>query len=205
MLILQEDIEHKSILLLGDDDLMSIALSAANVTCQITVVDFDEALLELIASNTDSSRARTFLWDLRKPLPLSFEKQYDFVLTDPPYTIDGQLTFLRQAILALRPAGNSTLLFCASRLYLCENRLQEIFAFLANSSLRCAEAYENFNEYEAPPDVLQDMRRLDPESMATTFHSTLFRYIAGSTPIRLAAINPIPGNIYSYDQNNVTS
>ena len=124
-------------------------------------------------------------------------------MTDPPYTVDGQLAFLRQAILALRPAGNSTLLFCASRLYLRENRLQEILDFLVDCSLRCAEAYENFNEYEAPPDVLQDMKRLDPQSAATTFHSTLFRYIVDSTPIRLAAINPIPGNIYSYDQNNV--
>ena len=70
MLFMREDIKHKSILLLGDDDLVSVALSAANVPCQITVVDFDDALLELIASNTDSSRTRTFLWDLRKPLPL---------------------------------------------------------------------------------------------------------------------------------------
>lgn len=205
MLLLKAGLKYKSILLLGDDDLLSVALSVTDIPCQIVVVDLDPTLLEIIKQNTDSSKVRVFLWDLRKPLPSDFIGQYDMIFTDPPYTLAGQLTFLEGAVSALRCGKGSSLFFCASRFYLRDNRLEFIFDFLRKSSLEHMETHEDFNEYVAPPDVLKDIKRRYPRSEATTFHSTLFCYASGSQTIRRGHRQQESVNIYSYDNDNASS
>jgi len=205
LLLLCSQLENKSILILGDDDLLSVALSACNIPCTILVVDTDLDLLKLIRQKTDPSRIQTFQWDLRESLPTDFLARFDIIFTDPPYTVAGQLAFLRNAVLALRPKEGSTLFFCASRLYLTEFHINSISHFLRNASLTNEGTFEDFNEYEAPPDVLEDMRRLRGHSSDTTFHSTLFQFVASSLPIRPFCIEEGSTDIYSYDFHNVTS
>lgn len=204
-LLLQNGLENKSVLLLGDDDLLSVALSVYDVPFQVTVVDIDSELLRTIKRNSDQLKIKIFQWDLRNDLPADFTARYDMVFTDPPYTLRGQLAFLRSAILALRCKRGSSLFFCASRLYLNESQLDSISHFLRNASLQHERTFEDFNEYEVPPDVLEDIKRRRLDSRDMDFRSTLFQYVAGSLPIRPHHLEEDLSDIYSYDSHNVAS
>jgi N4-bis(aminopropyl)spermidine synthase len=108
------DLAGASVLCLGDHDLTSLAVAAAEPGAELTVVDVDEPILDHV---TDSAGrlglALTAAWaDLRLALPSSLVGTADLVFTDPPYTIEGIRLFLRRALEALRPTGHERLAFC---------------------------------------------------------------------------------------------
>jgi predicted methyltransferase len=93
-------IEGRRVLLLGDDDLMSIALlrfvRAFGVGIEeLVVVDVDDRLLAFVRGHLDGApfRYRCLQHDLRQPLA----EHADTVVTDPPYTVAGAGLFLRRA------------------------------------------------------------------------------------------------------------
>jgi N4-bis(aminopropyl)spermidine synthase len=101
----------KDILLLGDDDLVSIAIAkfaAATGTAarlkSVTVIDTDPAVLGWIEQQTSGTgvTVRTVERDLREPLPPELTESFDVACTDPPYTVAGATLFLSRAVSALR-------------------------------------------------------------------------------------------------------
>jgi N4-bis(aminopropyl)spermidine synthase len=100
------------ILLLGDDDLISVAIArfaartgSAAAIRRLTVVDTDPDILGWIdqwVAGT-GTEVETFEHDLRQPLPPSLTGGFDVVLTDPPYTVAGAELFLSRAVSALEP------------------------------------------------------------------------------------------------------
>jgi N4-bis(aminopropyl)spermidine synthase len=100
------------ILVLGDDDLISVTLAhvAARVPGQapirrLTVVDTDADILAWIDRQVAGTGTvvETMLHDLRRPLPRQLTSSFDVVLTDPPYTVAGAQLFLSRAVSALVP------------------------------------------------------------------------------------------------------
>jgi N4-bis(aminopropyl)spermidine synthase len=98
------------ILLLGDDDLISVAIArfAAPVGVpasirRLAVVDTDPAVLSWIGSQVAGSGVTVELaeHDLRQPLPDGLRAGFDVVCTDPPYTAAGAELFLSRAVTAL--------------------------------------------------------------------------------------------------------
>ena len=101
-------IEGRNILILGDDDLISLAIASyaavhnLNVSA-ITTLDIDERILACI----DSAAAElgvnihTQLADLRNPLQADLNGRFDVVQTDPPYTLEGAELFLDRALAGL--------------------------------------------------------------------------------------------------------
>ena len=89
------DLEGKRVLLLGDDDLTSVAIARMNLADKITVVDIDPDILYLIEkiAAENGFEIDTVEHDLREPLRI--QKHHVF-FTDPPYTHDGILLFLRR-------------------------------------------------------------------------------------------------------------
>jgi hypothetical protein len=100
------------ILLLGDDDLISVAIArfaahtgSAAAIRRLTVVDTDPDVLGWIdqwVAGTGTN-VETVEHDLRQPLPPSLTGAFDVVLTDPPYTVAGAELFLSRAVTALEP------------------------------------------------------------------------------------------------------
>ena len=185
------------ILLLGDDDLLSLALSAAGARKRIAAIDLDERLLQLIASNSMHGSIDLLRHDLRDAMPSSHQGSFDEVFTDPPYTLAGQLLFVHRALVALRPVGPADLYLCASRTYLTVQELDVVSSFLSHTGFELDEVYSDFNCYKAPPDVRKDLRDRGYRSV-TWLHSDLFHY----TRRRVAPIPGIPtlgmANIYEY-------
>jgi predicted methyltransferase len=100
----------RTVLLLGDDDLTSVAAGFLRVAKGITVVDIDGRLLELIngISEEEGLGIMCVLHDLREPLPEELMGAFDTFLTDPPYTLPGLELFLSRGIQALRWRKTST-------------------------------------------------------------------------------------------------
>jgi N4-bis(aminopropyl)spermidine synthase len=100
------------ILLLGDDDLISVAIAqfaawAANPPQirRLTVLDADPAVLGWAGRQIAGTGVAVELveHDLRQPLPAGLDGGFDVVLTDPPYTVAGAKLFLSRSVSALAP------------------------------------------------------------------------------------------------------
>jgi N4-bis(aminopropyl)spermidine synthase len=113
-------IAGRRILLLGDDDLIAIALlrfarQFRLRIAQLTVLDIDERLLDFIGAELEDAPFPVQLhwWDAREPLPV--EHPFDTVVTDPPYTAAGAQLFLTRAAEALAGEGSQVFLSFGSR------------------------------------------------------------------------------------------
>jgi predicted methyltransferase len=112
----------RRILLLGDDDLMSVALlrfarQFRVAIEELAVLDIDKRLLDFIGRELDPAPFphRCLRWDARRPLPSSLAGRFDTVVTDPPYTAVGAGLFLARAVEALRGESSSVFLSFGSR------------------------------------------------------------------------------------------
>jgi predicted methyltransferase len=104
----------RRVLLLGDDDLVSLAIASVVARFgsgptleQLTVVDVDPRVIAF--ARRELARAPFAVTcvehDLRNPLPGELAGSFDTVLTDPPYTAAGARLFVSRAAEALRGAG----------------------------------------------------------------------------------------------------
>lgn len=193
----QELQRGSSILLLGDDDLLSIAIAAAFPTVHVAVADADALLLDTISASRFGHRIMARRADFRRNLPVSLTARFDVVVTDPPYTVAGQMVFLTRTMEALRHTGRRGVYLCASRMYLSPLALGRVASFARRSGLALRQIHENFNAYPAPPSVLADLRT--STTRARQFHSALLRFEASGV-LRLPRLaERVVDAMYDYD------
>jgi predicted methyltransferase/DNA-directed RNA polymerase subunit RPC12/RpoP len=110
-------LEGKALLILGDDDLVSVAVGLlaramqTELVRQMVVVDVDERFLAQIAQagRELGFPVETVAHDLRDPLPEALRATFDTVETDPPYTVAGLRLFLSRALEGLCPGSGQDL------------------------------------------------------------------------------------------------
>lgn len=142
------------ILLLGDDDLISVAIArfadltgSAPLIRRLLVVDTDADILRWINQQVahTGTVVETLEHDLRQPLPPSLADAFDVVLTDPPYTVAGAELFLSRAVAALAPEPGRHVFFSFGA-----RRPEETVAVqraLAEMGLAVRSLAPGFNEY----------------------------------------------------------
>jgi predicted methyltransferase len=188
----------RDILLLGDDDLLGLAVAATRARSRIVILDADKNLLRSIEQYAPDAVIELVKQDLRKGLPRSLHDRFDDVFTDPPYTLAGQLLFVQRGMLALRAAPEVRLFLCASRLYLTQDQFNIVRLFLARGGFRLEVSYRKFNRYRAPSDVSRDLKQKGRRNTAW-LESDLLRYVRE----RSAPVPRLPpgtlARIYSYD------
>jgi N4-bis(aminopropyl)spermidine synthase len=96
----------RRIVLLGDDDLIAVAITRyARLTGtrvgQLAVIDSDPAVLSWIGEQAAGADVLLVEHDLRDPLPAGLTGAFDVACTDPPYTVPGAELFLSRAVSAL--------------------------------------------------------------------------------------------------------
>ena len=140
-------INGRRILLLGDDDLLSIALlrfvrQFGGTIEQLVVADVDTRLLEFIAAELEDAPFpfACVEWDVRKPRDGSF----DTVVTDPPYTAAGGRLFLERAIASLAGPGSQIFLSFGSRRPGVQAELQRA---IVEAGLEIRSLTRDFNDY----------------------------------------------------------
>ena len=84
------------VLVLGDDDLVSLALVKLGGDFQVDVLELDADLVAFLKEQGGSSLT-VLEHNLRHGVPESMQKAYDVVTTDPPYADDGMRFFLECA------------------------------------------------------------------------------------------------------------
>ncbi len=113
-------LEGKSVLLLGDDDLMAAAIPFAaqllgrRPPARLAAVDVDPDVIAFsrAALARVGLTAELVVHDLRRPLPDRLLRAFDTVLTDPPYTQAGVELFLSRAADGLRQGGGGQAFLC---------------------------------------------------------------------------------------------
>ena len=116
------DLRGKNLLILGDDDLMSVAAMITGWPKKITVFEIDERLVNFIKKTGEEFGydIEVYQHDLRKPLPEKFKGKFDTFFTDPVETLIGLKAFIGRGISALRgerSAGYFGLTLVDSSLY----------------------------------------------------------------------------------------
>ena len=142
------------ILLLGDDDLVSVALAvfaghagAAARPRRVTVVDSDPDLLGYLRGELDALGfpAELIEHDLRDPLPAQLPGGFDVACTDPPYTVAGAELFLSRAVSALAPGAGGHVFFSFGPRRPAETVLVQ--RMLADMGLAVRSLTPGFNSY----------------------------------------------------------
>ena len=145
-------LDGRAVLLLGDDDLLSLALAClaeplgARIA-RLVVLDVHSALLAFLHRELGRApfRCEVRRHDLRDPLPESLVGTMDTVFTDPPYTAMGAELFLSRAAEAVggdRPTD--VFLAFGSRQPDDELRVQRAIVAMGFVTKRLVR---NFNEY----------------------------------------------------------
>jgi predicted methyltransferase len=114
----------RRLLLLGDDDLVSLAVRSVvhrvgsrTTIANLTVLDIDPAVVAFVRRRLAKSPfpVSCVQHDVRAPLPGSMLQAFDTVLTDPPYTVAGARLFLSRAAEALCAGGDVFFSFGSKR------------------------------------------------------------------------------------------
>lgn len=142
------DIAGKEIIVLGDDDLMSIVLGLSGLPKRITVVEIDERLTDFIKSTAKKEGFQVEVqgFDLRHPLPKEYIKRYDTFFTDPPETLKAADAFIGRGISALRAPGSAGY-FGFTRREASLTKWHGIQKMLLKYRIVFTDIIHNFNEY----------------------------------------------------------
>ncbi len=145
------DLEGLNVLILGDDDALSLALCATDLPRQVTVIDVDDRILNFIWEefeqlNPSHVKLKIINADLREELPAEARKNHDVFFTDPPYTFTGMLTFFTRGLEGLHPESPwARGYICASRKPLTMLTFQK---YCIEMGWHVSLYIPNFNRYE---------------------------------------------------------
>jgi predicted methyltransferase len=144
----------RRILLLGDDDLISVAIAAFAGTGglgggveRLTVIDSDPEVLAWAGDQMSGTGVDAELveHDLRRPLPGGLAGGFDVACTDPPYTVAGAELFLSRAVAGLAPGPGRHVFFSFGARRPEETlRAQEL---IGSMGLTVRGLWPGFNEY----------------------------------------------------------
>jgi len=175
------DLRGKKVIVLGDDDLLSLALGLSGLPEQITVLEIDERLVRFIekASKEKGLKVEVRRHDLRHPLPSDLLAQFDTFFTDPVETLQGLEVFLGRGIASLKGVG------CAGYFGLTTaessfKKWREIEKMLVDGfGVLITDILSDFSLYENWDYLLESIRRdlppLNQKPKVLWYKSSLFR------------------------------
>jgi predicted methyltransferase/DNA-directed RNA polymerase subunit RPC12/RpoP len=142
----------RRVLVLGDDDLISVAIAEfarqhGGGPAALTVVELDPALVAFLRERLAGAPfpVEVVEHDLTEPLPPRLLSTVDTVQTDPPYTVAGAELFLTRAASALKPGvGGEVFLSLGVRRPAETVALQQV---LARLGLAVRAMLPGFNDY----------------------------------------------------------
>ncbi len=104
------DIENMDIFILGDDDLLSIAIALTGMAKSITVVEIDERINHFITDFCEKrgiNNVNVKRYNVIEELPEEAKGRFDVFVTDPVETYTGLFLFIGRCIEALKGKGSA--------------------------------------------------------------------------------------------------
>ena len=132
------------ILVLGDDDLVSLALVQAGGDFQVDVLELDTDLVAFLKQQ-GGDRLTVLEHNLRHGVPATMRKAYDLVTTDPPYAAAG-MRFILQCAADSLIEKKSARLFLSTFPGLIESP-EKLWSDLDELGLKIEQRWDHFSRY----------------------------------------------------------
>jgi hypothetical protein len=139
------------ILLLGDDDLISIELAKQGFS-NLTIVDIDSRVIQDVAAGVAETGVVVDLYehDLNKSPPAGLLKPYRLILLDPVYSIDGINLFLRAGREICTNKSGCCIFLCVHLMSLWRDGLSQLEGVFQDLDLAVEKVVPGFNAYPVP-------------------------------------------------------
>jgi predicted methyltransferase len=160
----QGDLVGRDLLLLGDDDLTSIAAALSELPRRICVLDVDERIVSFIrhvARDRGWNHVQADVYDAREGLPAHLRGQFDVFFTDPVDTVKGLLLFLSRCTEGLRGPGAAGY-FGLSYLEASWRKWRQIQQGILNMGFAITDMLGAFQDYQLEDIVALDWARMAP-------------------------------------------
>jgi predicted methyltransferase len=150
------DLFQRDILVLGDDDLFSIAAGLTGLPRRIVVGEIDERLVRFLdqVAAREQLPLEVFQYDVAEPLPPRLRRQFDVFVMDPVETITGFSAWLSRGLAAVGHPGaiyfGLTELECPPKIW------QRFEQLIVGSGLVITDIIRDFSRY-------QNVSLADPE------------------------------------------
>ncbi|MEM3703465.1 MAG: bis-aminopropyl spermidine synthase family protein [Candidatus Bathyarchaeia archaeon] len=101
------DLNGKEIVLIGDDDLLSVALALTGLPSRVTVLDIDKRLGDFLQSVNKSYgfNVEFFEYNVAEPLPRELRGKFDVFSSEPLETVSGLKAFIMRGVTCLKENG----------------------------------------------------------------------------------------------------
>ncbi|MEM2995723.1 MAG: bis-aminopropyl spermidine synthase family protein [Candidatus Bathyarchaeia archaeon] len=101
------DLDGKNVVLIGDDDLLSVVLALTELPSNIVVLDVDTRIGEFLKEvNRDYGFSINFQkYNVAEPLPADFHGKFDVFSSEPLETLSGLKAFVFRGVTCLKPNG----------------------------------------------------------------------------------------------------
>ncbi|MBC7221599.1 bis-aminopropyl spermidine synthase family protein [Candidatus Bipolaricaulota bacterium] len=148
LLYARGDLVGKEILVLGDDDLVSLAAALTRLPRRVVALDVDQRIIQFLedAARGENLNLEVYHHDLREPLPSELLKRFDTFVCDPTESFRGYLAFAQRGISALRGPGCAGYLGL-TRLEASLRKWQKIELALLEAGAVITDLFPNFHEY----------------------------------------------------------
>ena len=142
------DLYGKELIVLGDDDLVSIAAGLTGAPKRIVVLEIDQRLVDFIRdiAAKENLPIEVKQHDLREPLPPDLKGHFDTFFCDPTESLRGFKVFAERGIAALEGPGGAGYLGLTH----CEasyGKWREIQRFFLEAGAVIAELRDAFHDY----------------------------------------------------------
>lgn len=143
------DLEGKEIIVLGDDDLMSIAAALVGAPKRVLALDIDERLVNFInevAEREGLKNLQAVRHDLREPIPEEWLSTFDTFLCDPTESFVGFKAFIERGLLCLKGEGSAGY-FGLTHVESSLDKWARIQKFLLENGAVITDLRDDFNSY----------------------------------------------------------
>lgn len=103
------DLEGMEVFILGDDDLLSVAIGLTGMAKRVTVVEIDQRIVDFIRAFADGHGIENIVvrqYNALEELPAEEKGKYDVFVTDPVETHKGLKLFVGRCIESLKGEGS---------------------------------------------------------------------------------------------------
>ncbi len=184
------DLAESEILVLGDDDLLSVAAALTQLPARIVAIDIDDRLVEFLNGVAEEYglKLEAEKYDVQKPLDSRLQRRFDVFVSDPVETLEGIKLFLSRGAASLRGEGSAayfglTTLEASRRKWFEIQRMLHKMGFVVTDIRRRFSVYPcektNFFRYQ---DKLKIVKLLGVPCDYHWFKSAFYRVEAVTKP-----------------------
>lgn len=144
------DLLGASILLVGDDDLVSLALAATGLPKRVVVLEVDERIVSFVNARREmfpSVALEAVTYDVAQPLPPHLVAQFDVFVCDPVETLKGISLFLSRGVKALRPSVGASVVFGLTTIEAGRRKWRDIQRLLLDLGFVLTDVLREFQHY----------------------------------------------------------